>query len=391
VGKPSMFVHNRPMLARIGVAIVVALVLAEPSARAGSCTCDDKADLLNRLAEADGAIAGLRVQLAGMLDKEKQTGQPLQYTEDSYASMRERLQEVINGVTDPHANHNSAETNEYDCKTSNKAKTACLAEVTDMHEGVHRARCAQKKMTAMRLADVALEEMSGYNTERAYIVTILRALPCAPKHWFGTITYGVNGYSATERTIPAHGPPDNHVDGGKETSSLTKTWKGTIHVVDDVGTSQEGFTEEFKHESEIHGTQLCSKRTGIKAVSSDNIEQTFGADSTSAKTPAFAISAKRSGGSVSFQVLGHEYDAKISTTISSVPCFATPNQQKAIVGKSHKSASYGKVLSVPVTLSPDGLELTGSSTVPVEPEVTSLLKTTGVSFFATVNLYRVKK
>lgn len=183
------------------VCALLSLSLANVPAQTASsaCSCNDAEDLMNRYNEAQAAIREYRNQIAGVEAKEKADGSPLMFTSDLYkGKVQPRVQEAINAVTNPNARRGSAETFA-DCKTEmTNVPTACLREVFDAHEGVHRRACEKAKTfnpfekswsEKMRLADFLREEIEAYTVEIEKILQMLRVLDkkCLPKNWFGTV------------------------------------------------------------------------------------------------------------------------------------------------------------------------------------------------------------
>ncbi len=164
----------------------------ESRAQNSPCSCNDARDLLNRLNEAHAAIAEYRNQIEVIRNQESAEGKRIKVTVKRYEEiLQPKIQEAINHVSDPGARHGTAKTNELSCQTSFNAPTECLRKTLDVHENVHRVACPSRRSVTAEvfLTDLIQEEISSYNTEINYILTLMREMPklCQPQMWLGTI------------------------------------------------------------------------------------------------------------------------------------------------------------------------------------------------------------
>lgn len=172
------------------------------------CECADARDLLNRINEANAAIAEYETQIEIMLAQEKTAGSRLKSTPELYRKMQDRVQRAINFATDSNARKATAKTSELTCETSIEAPTECLRSVIDTHESYHRATCPARRGIGVELflTDIAKEEITAYNAEINYILSLLSHLPktCVPNSWFGTVVTkktGTETNGTTTRTV----------------------------------------------------------------------------------------------------------------------------------------------------------------------------------------------
>jgi hypothetical protein len=383
----------------VGLIVVVAVVVhATPDAAAkATCSCDDRKDLLNRLAEVDAAIAAYKFQIEGMLAKEKKDGTRLLLSDASYRDMQNRVQQDLRRVTDKTANNNATgETSELFCETEVKAPTKCLEAVVSKHEKVHRDICestnvVEKGMTEIRLVDAAQQEINAYAVERDYILAMLQDLPCKPKGWFGTVQYQVTSSSSASKTIPPNKSGSTTSGGGSEDQKAETILTGVIHVADSVGTSSEDASVSITRDFQISGTMKCSMKKPPEAVSRHESNKADGAD-TATGTPKFSVSVTKNEGTVTFETLHHKVKMQVTMSVTSSGCNTV--NKPAVSAETTKEAG-GEVYKIPGRLSPDGMNFTGQTSAPPIPAATSSsgpsTASLGAQLFASVTLHRLRE
>ena len=159
------------------VTVVASLLLAAAHAGAQTpCECPDMFDLINRQREAEAAIRAYEAKLAGWGDSAPRADEA-----GRDAFQKAEIQPFLNAVTSSKANKARGHTN-IACQTDlNTAPTACLKEVIDNHESVHRNACRQYQVTRgdflsivqpdrwRTLADYSREEIESYRAELTYV------------------------------------------------------------------------------------------------------------------------------------------------------------------------------------------------------------------------------
>jgi hypothetical protein len=382
---------------RLSQAFIVALIMHAGSASAGGpCDCDDLKDLINRVKEVDAAIATYKFQIEGVLAKEKKDQAPYELTNDNYLKMQARIQQELDRVTDPNARKATGKTGTYSCKTELKAPTKCLESVVSKHETLHRQICEStsslEKLTTLsvRLVDMAQEEINAYAVERDYLLGMIKALPCKPKGWFGTVTYQIVDTTNGTRTIPASKRGNTTTDGGSDVQTGVKTTTGAIQITDGVASSTEDVGLSFKREENVTGSDKCSMNKPIEQVSRRDTDASDGSDSTTGK-PEFGVSITKNTGVVTFGSLHHKTKMHVATSQHSTMCGHGPD--KDFTNDTTMEMGSSERYEIPGKLSPDGLTFDGQSSKPILPETSSSSGGSSFShstaFFATVTLHRV--
>ena len=164
-------------------ALLAACILHAPSSRADDCTCKDRRDLLNRLREANAAIAAYEGEIARLDAEAAQPGNTTYWGHDVYQDVqRNAIQLAINSVTDRGALRVGGQTDGGDCviridpKDINTGKpvTACMSHIIGQHEAWHKKGCdarhtlRPKKIdwrAGMTLAEVLRDEIQSYRAE----------------------------------------------------------------------------------------------------------------------------------------------------------------------------------------------------------------------------------
>jgi hypothetical protein len=176
------------------IPIVVALVAF---AEAGPCTCADKADIENRINEAEAAIEEYQKQRKLWEARDKFFKKKFMFTWERYGkkdsqgnyqkstapdgsledAMNEHVQNAINRVSNPKARKGTAETNSLLCYIRKiDAPTACLAESLRIHEAQHVSYCdtfgwslTTDYREHLGMAEVARDEITAYMAEVDYL------------------------------------------------------------------------------------------------------------------------------------------------------------------------------------------------------------------------------
>ncbi len=249
------------------VAVLVALLggqrAADARGAAGSCSCSDVKDLINRIAMAEAAIEKFRAEIPVM---QKQQVPPLYdrvvpgTSQTNYDALRASVIAAQAAVQDPGAHGGTGSTNGISCETEVKAETACLTEVLQVHEDHHALRCtAERKDRRLvkgedrfrnkLLVDYANEEISGYQQEIDEALRRLRAIDpsCRPSDWFGTIRVE----EARSMEVTTTSPRGEYTDGTTRTSKEQFRRWGTIVV----GRSPDTAYWQVQHLVTGHDTQ----------------------------------------------------------------------------------------------------------------------------------------
>ena len=361
----------------------------------GACECGDLKDLINRVKEVDAAIAAYKFQIEGMVAKEKRDQAPYNMTDVDYRKMQDRIQQELDRVTDHDARKAAGNTDELTCKTELKAPTKCLESVVSKHETVHRQICEstssfEKAGTAVRLVDMAQQEISAYAVERDFLLSLIKALPCKPKGWFGTVTYQIVDTTNGTRTIPASTRGNTTTDGGSDVQTGVKTITGAIQINEGVASSTEDVGLSFKREENVTGSDKCSMNKPIERVSRRDTDASDGSDSTTGK-PEFGVSITKNTGVVTFGSLHHKTKIHVATSQHSTQCGHGPD--KNFSNDTTMEMGSNERYEIPGKLSPDGLTFDGQSSKPILPETSSSSGGSsfshGTTFFATVTLHRM--
>lgn len=343
---------------------------------AGPCSCDDRTDLLNRLNEADRAILEYQIQIQVMLAQEKQTGEPLILTPEMYnEKLQPRIQEAINRVTDANARKARAKTGGFFCRTTVDAPTSCLAEVVSRHERVHQKWCRERGvLNDIRLVDVALEEIEAYSVERNHILSLLRAWPCKPRGWFGTVTYGVINKFSSEETFPPRKTGTmrgDYYDGGKETQERETSYEGTIRVIDNAPTTTQTLQYSYEKNHNNSGKGHCLPKKGYYATRfSDKLTSQAG-DTLTKRTPDFSIHTNTPSpgqADVVFRLLTHRTKVKKTYERDNLDSCGK-NDKSSNTGDFQQDFSHNGFIVLRGKLSPDGLSFSGSESRPLSPEI----------------------
>lgn len=149
---------------------VALLMLAGVASAADTCECADIADLRNREAEERAAIQAYRDAMV------RWAAAPPEANEISRKAFQDGdIQPAINGVTTSGTNKARGETDPT-CRTTVEESSACMKEVAAQHELPHSAACHEHRNAHplalsrwSNLAEYALEEISAYQAEAAYV------------------------------------------------------------------------------------------------------------------------------------------------------------------------------------------------------------------------------
>lgn len=144
---------------------------------ADTCECPDIADLRNREAEARAAIQAYRDAIG------RWSGNAPVANESSRVDFQDNhVQVAINNVSSSGTNKASGRTDPA-CATVIDESSACMKEVAAQHENSHAAACHANRqahpLSLSRwptLAEYALEEISAYESEAAYVHAALSSL-----------------------------------------------------------------------------------------------------------------------------------------------------------------------------------------------------------------------
>jgi len=144
------------------------LLLAGAAAAADTCECADMADLRNREAESRAAIQAYRDALLRWAGSPPAIDEP---TRENFQGTE--IQPAINNVTTAGTNKAKGKTDNF-CRTTVEPTSVCMTEVVMQHEHVHGKACdaplpAGRSSRWSTLADYALEEISAYQAEAAYV------------------------------------------------------------------------------------------------------------------------------------------------------------------------------------------------------------------------------
>jgi hypothetical protein len=265
----------------------------------------------------------------------------------------------------------------FDCQSELSGETACLAEVIRRHEAVRLEQC--KKRTAQRtggaaitLEDFAEDEFKAYEAERKYILSVMDALLCRPKSWFGTVTYTQTKKFSSERTNSRSSRSET-VEA-KETKENTEVRSGVIRVVDSTGDQSETYNSSNEQLYSNHGQGPCPGRKGIYPYSETVSDGSKGNDqATDSPSPSFQVSERYPPSleaGLSFRMLPHKY--KSDFTHNSQGTSTCGREDKASNSGTGKEFTYvdSKLVGVKGQLSRDGLTFSGNQTIR-QPELNS--------------------
>jgi hypothetical protein len=110
----------------------------------GECSCADVADLENRLAEANAAIAEYQVAIGEIRAVDAASGKKTMYSDELYTYEQENVQLAINGAHIRGTRSGSGDTDTA-CETTVNAPTPCLQGSFQTHENVHSSTCQRVK------------------------------------------------------------------------------------------------------------------------------------------------------------------------------------------------------------------------------------------------------
>ncbi len=197
------------------------------------CHCADIPQIEARLAQAAAAIAAYRGQIAGIESKEITGGKTIPATFDNYPksilnpnSLESRVDDALSQVDQSIFGLLDKPTSSTDenCNVHITTTNACLRADLEQHEAVHVAACQgaggksgadaryhDGKLAAWwgteRLADMAREEIKGWQAEQKFLVEQLRIAShdpnCTHAKWFGTVTQIDSSDSDGTSTDPA--------------------------------------------------------------------------------------------------------------------------------------------------------------------------------------------
>ncbi len=206
------------------------------SARGASpapCHCADIPQIEARLAQAAAAIAAYRTQIAGIESKEITGGKTIPATFDNYPksilnpnSLETRVDNALSQVDQSIFGLLDKPTSSTDenCNVHITTTNACIRADLEQHEAVHVAACqaaggakgAKDRWNrgdlaawwgTERLADMAREEIRGWQAEQKFLLEQLRIASqdpgCTHAKWFGTVTQIESSDSHGTSTDPA--------------------------------------------------------------------------------------------------------------------------------------------------------------------------------------------
>lgn len=150
--------------------VLIALLGVGSAQAADTCECADIADLRNREAESRAAIQAYRSAIVSW------AAAPPEANEAARKLFQDtQIQPAINLVTSSGTNKAKGETDP-NCGTTIEPTSVCMTEVAAQHENRHAAAChvhRQSHPLSMsrwpNLADYAIEEISAYEAEAAYV------------------------------------------------------------------------------------------------------------------------------------------------------------------------------------------------------------------------------
>jgi hypothetical protein len=209
-----------------GRPICVSLVLwslAGVAAAADTCECADIADLRNREAESSAAIQAYRDALL------RWAGSPPSISEPARKDLQDnQIQTEINKVTASGTNKAKGETDNF-CNTTVQPTSPCMTIVVRHHERVHSEACLapipnNRIHRWSTLADYAIEEISAYQSEAAFVHGALSDLTLKCKLDIEMVSEIWGGMEATQSkakgqvlatfTAPDHQPSTNYAGTG---------------------------------------------------------------------------------------------------------------------------------------------------------------------------------
>lgn len=258
------------------LAFAVLVMVGAVAPTFAQCTCNDINDLTNRLHEVDAAILEYQNQIKGMETEEQETGKPLMTTPGNYklgsGGLQDRVQRIINMVSDTTAHTSHSETEPGDCNIINRAATSCMQASTDAHENIHRAACLKARSTlveellrqngdwkqTMRLADVAKEEIAGYTAEKAFLLSQMSSLRnCKAPQLSGVVLMRFYSKIATSKSSKTDTRTVKATT--TETSDDTTLEYGSLIVDDDRKKLTISLEETFTSKTETSGSAFCGK------------------------------------------------------------------------------------------------------------------------------------
>ncbi|MGE5648176.1 MAG: hypothetical protein ACM336_20555 [Acidobacteriota bacterium] len=166
---PILLVAGALLLLLGGLALWRQMSKSVEAVPAQACTCDDSADIQNRLAEAKAAIGEYQTAIGEFAARPD-----TKYSDALYQAEQENVQLAINAATRRGTNKVSGDTRT-DCTTIVKAATACMKASGQTHENVHASSCNAMKAAgrayrgSMTIIEAWKEEISGYTAEIAYL------------------------------------------------------------------------------------------------------------------------------------------------------------------------------------------------------------------------------
>jgi hypothetical protein len=277
-------------------------------AKAGPCSCDDRAHLLNRLDQVDAAISAY--EIAETEGRGKLLSSAGKVLAGNVADLEIRVAAAMRQVSQQGgAGKIQGEVGAFDCRNELSGQTACLAEIARRHQAVRQLQCEKRTAqraagTAITLSDFAEDEIKAYQAERKYILSVLDALTlCKPRSWFGTVTYTLTTkYSAedkrtyglknendsnsfTDRTTVASGMirfGDLNAEQ-RETVTYSQETAGVDHLQRQcIGTGQKGYvTETTTLKTKEEGSAEATKSLALKVNEAANQQATLSFNSLS--------------------------------------------------------------------------------------------------------------
>ncbi len=319
------------------------VVAAGPAS--GACGCADIADMLNRIKEADAAVAAYRKEIAVLLAAPKGSD-PVMATDANYRDLQDNIvQAEINKVTTPGSNRPRSGTNGA-CEIDIPATTACMRQSRQIHEAVHQRACLAMKtkedflvksyFNFMTLVDFAWEEIDSYLSERKFLADQLRNLPatCKPKGWTGTVEYNEQIKTAKSKTIPA---VTNGTRGGTESATYEKQHTASITVIDGRAFARTDYVEKSFWRQEITSIVRCHSNEAPRDFPHHRADTTSSEAHGYTQLPSFSVSAGSTGYRISFSLPAVEGTYDLAHDVTPPAC---PGPFKPAPG-SHSAMRFG--------------------------------------------------
>ena len=377
--------------------VVNTLTFGQPrrgTTNAGPCSCDDRAQLQNRLAEVDAAIAAYEIaELEGRGKLLSSGGKDLT---GNLIDLETQVEAAMRQVSEyGGARKIQGEAGAFDCRNELSGQTPCFAEIAKRHQAIRQQQCEKRAArraagAAINLEEFAEDQIKAYEAERKYILAVLDALTlCKPRGWFGTVTYSVTTKYDTEHKSTWGLKRENET---RSSSNTTTVASGVIRLGDSTADQSENVSYTRESSSlDLLQIQCHVGKKGIITQSDTSKAKEQGGDQATKSLPASKVTETRDRdgilGSIGFSSLSYTIQTTGTSDFHTTGCKeeTKPSSFKKKVDVAGVSFKLGRQLSS------DGLTFSGHESYKRPGLVAGDIKVNESVITATWSLHRLPR